>query len=329
MHGYSVYGLRVLTTRPIAGLIALGQPDAGDVRIDLGTLPPWLMALPADQAEPLYSSPYHDEVGQPLMTVTELRDGAFYRLRYSDGVEFIVDRPGGRIWTSWPDPWTLEDVATYLLGPILGFTLRLRGVTCLHASAVALDGWAVALLGPPGAGKSTLAASFAMRGLPVISDDVLALSHHDGRFVVEPGAPRIRLWPESVQALYGSREALPRLTPTWDKRFLDLTRDGYHFQRQRLPLGAIYLLGERGSEAAAPRIEDLSPTESLMALVANTHANHLLDDTMRSQEFECLGSVVRVVPVRRAIPHEDPAFISKVCDAILDDAQSLCERVDV
>jgi len=329
MHGYSVYGLRVLTSQPLPGLIALGQPDAWDVQIDLGTLPPWLMALPANRAEPLYISPYQDDAGQPLMTVAELRGGEFYRLRYADGVEFIVDRPGARIWASWPDPWTLEDVATYLLGPVLGFTLRLRGVTCLHASAIALDGRAVALLGPPGAGKSTLAATFAMRGLPVISDDVLALSRHDGRLVVQPGSPRIRLWPDSVMALYGSPQALPRLTPTWDKRFLDLTRDGYRFQHQPLPLGAIYLLGERGSDAAAPRIEELSATASLMALVANTHANHLLDETMRAQEFECLGHVVSSVPVRRVIPHEDPAFLSKACDAILDDAQSLCERVDV
>ncbi len=35
-----------------------------------------------------------------------------------------------------------------LLGLILGFVLRLRGVTCLHASAIAVRDRAIALLGP-------------------------------------------------------------------------------------------------------------------------------------------------------------------------------------
>src|SRR5205085_1986600 len=112
-------------------------------------------------------------------------------------------------------------------------------------SAVALGNRAVALLGPAGAGKSTTAAAFARRGYPLLSDDVVPIWVRDGLFVVPPAYPCLRLWPASVAALYGAADALPPLTPTWDKRCLDLTQGGCRFQQHPLPLAAIYVLGER------------------------------------------------------------------------------------
>src|SRR5262249_61728973 len=108
-------------------------------------------------------------------------------------------------------------------GPIFGFLLRLRGVTCLHASAIAVDGRAIALIGPPGAGKSTTAAAFTQQGYPALSEDVVALCDLGDSFLVPPGYPLILFVPGSVQALFGSKDALPPLTPNWDKRYLDLT----------------------------------------------------------------------------------------------------------
>src|SRR5437879_13890138 len=53
------------------------------------------------------------------------------------------------------------------------------------------------------------------------SSDVCSSDLGD-QFFAEPGYPRVRLWPDAVHALYGSSTDLPRLTPTWDKRYLDL-----------------------------------------------------------------------------------------------------------
>src|SRR5690348_16585408 len=102
----------------------------------------------------------------------------------------------------------------------MGFVLRLRGALCLHASSVAVGDSAVALVGLPGAGKSTTAAAFACAGFSVLSDDVVALADEGPQFYVHPGYPRVNLWPDSVQELFGSEDALPRITPTWDKRYL-------------------------------------------------------------------------------------------------------------
>jgi len=240
-------------------------------------------------------------------------------MRYADGTEFHLDRTGTEIWATWPEEATLEDTTTYLLGPILGFVLRLRGTVCLHASAIAIDGRAVALLGPPGAGKSTTAAAFAQLGYPIFSDDVVPLFEKEGEVFVRPGYPHLRLWPDSVNSLFGSAEALPRLTPTWDKRYYDLRQNGNRFQDKPLRLAAIYILGERSEDPGAPSVETLSSHDGLMTLVTNTYVNYLLDKEMRAREFELLSRVVRRIPLRRVRPRTDPSRVAQLCEVIVAD----------
>lgn len=59
-------------------------------------------------------------------------------------------------------------------GPVRALRRYLNGLGSLHASAVVLQGTAVAFLGESGAGKSTAAAMLCMtRGAEILSDDVL------------------------------------------------------------------------------------------------------------------------------------------------------------
>jgi dephospho-CoA kinase len=60
--------------------------------------------------------------------------------------------------------------------------MLLRGVVCLHASAVAIGDEAIALLGPAGSGKSTTAAAFAERGYSVLAEDVVTLDDRGDHF---------------------------------------------------------------------------------------------------------------------------------------------------
>ncbi len=101
--------------------------------------------------------------------------GAHFGFFYSDGVRFAVEREGREIWGDWPDGYSLEDACTYLIGPVIAFALRLRGVVSLHASAISVGDQSIALMGVPGAGKSTTAAAFALLGFPILSDDVVVL----------------------------------------------------------------------------------------------------------------------------------------------------------
>ena len=314
----SIYGLGILANRTIPTVPA-SPITSVDVSISFGSLPAWLHNLNTTQVEVSYVADYNDEAGEPVLRVFRLLGGEYYHFCYADGTEFLVDQGGMRIWATWREPLTIEDTTTYLLGPIMGFVMLLRGMVCLHASAIALDGYAIALLGPAGSGKSTTAAAFFDRGFDVLAEDVVTLDDCDDRFLVRPAYPCIRLWPASVKALYGTETHLPKLTPNWDKCYLDLTQQ---FQQESLPLAAIYLLDVRRDDSTAPRVEPLDRAEGLISLVANTYATKLMDKGMRAREFELLNRVLNNVPLRRVIPHTDPARIQELCDSILDDFES-------
>lgn len=271
------------------------------------------------QIETSYIADYKSECGEPALRVFRVLDGRYYRFCYADQTQFVVDRAGTEVWAEWVEPLTIEDTATYLLGPVMGFVMLLRGVVCLHASAVAIGDEAIALLGPAGSGKSTTAAAFAKRGYNVLAEDVVTLDDRGDHFLVRPGYPCIRLWPPAVKALYGSETHLPKLTPNWDKCYLDLSEN---FQTEPLRLGAIYHLGERRHDPAAPFVQTLDRAEGLMSLVANTYATKLMDKQMRAREFELLTRVVKNVRLRRVTPHSDPACIPNLLTRILSDFEN-------
>jgi hypothetical protein len=266
----------------------------------------------------VYASSDADKSGAPAVRVWEVTNGNALQLVYFDGVQFWLDRAGTNIWAFWPDTSSLENVATYLVGPILGLLLRLRGITCLHASAVASGDRAVAFVGSEGAGKSTTAAALARRGYPVLSDDVVTLVERGGAFHVMPAYPYLCLWPDSVEKIEGSREAFSRFTPEWDKRCLPLGSPDARFEDRALPLGAIYVFGDRKTDPALP-IEALSAQDAFITLVANTFATNLLDSAMRAAEFAVLARLVSTVPIRRLYRSNTVLRLDQLCQLIGDD----------
>jgi hypothetical protein len=246
--------------------------------------------------------------------VFRLENGKVF-IVFSDGTKFWVDGSGKRVWTTWDAPNTVEDMATYLLGPIIGYVLRLRGTVTLHASSFVTNGVAIALLGPAGAGKSTTVAALAERGFDVLADDVTVLKETPQGFWIEPAYPRLRLWPPSVEMLRGSRDALQPITPNWDKRDYRLDERGV-FPPEAVPLGAIFCLSQRSPDETAPRIEPLSGHEKFVALVANTYGNQLLDSAMRRDEFDVLSTLVQTVPIKRLVPHSSPERLKDLCELI-------------
>lgn len=325
----AIYGLGIHVNYPLAALKSLPAAEKTDVYIEFGSIPADAQVTVGAEAEQFYLSPQRDLRGVPTVIAARLRSNGAVRMSYCDGTIFVINKQASQVWAITPPDQTVEDTAAYLLGPIMGTVLRMRGVMCLHGSAVAIGDQAVALIGVSGAGKSTTAAAFARLGYPVLSDDVLALTDLTNHFLVRPAYPRVRLWPESVAGLFGSADMLPRMTPNWDKHYLALNASDYHFQSEPLPLAAVYFLGQRTVGGGPSIVEAVRPTEALMALISDSYAASYIYETVRAKEFEVLSRLVQGVPLRRVAAVDDFAHIDELCHAIVQDLQTQqCTAVD-
>jgi hypothetical protein len=321
---YSVFGLTVRSSAAIPGLTPTQTPvGRPDVELRLGCSVDSPRATSTESV--VYTSSYTGPTGTPALQIWRNGQADFFHLVYFDGMQFWMDRHGTELWASWPSDSSVEEAATYLLGPVLGLLLRFRGVTCLHASAVAIDDSVVAFVGAEGAGKSTTAAAFARAGYAVVSDDVVALIEREGDFFVSPAYPHVCLWPESVEMLYGSTDALPPFIPNWEKRRLSFENGGVRFENGVLPLRAIYLLDEVRGEPG-PHIEEATKQAGFLSLVANSYATNMLDSEMRANEFKTLSELLSKVSVRRLFTSKGRLLPGDLCHLVLQDFASLNSR---
>jgi len=327
IYSYRAYGLALSSDTVVPALREeRSELQLPDIAMSFGPRPDWVqdaLRLPQQLDRPRLGS---DRADDSPFTLNTFGAGEFFELRYDDGTRFIVDGPGRRLWGSWLPPLTFEDAATYLLGPVMGFVLRRRSVLAFHASSVSISGNAVMLCGSSESGKSTTAAALGLRGVPVLTDDISPVSEDAGSLYIEPGYPRVCLWPNAVESLFGTPGALPRITPTWEKCFLALDGVRASFEPKKRPLSVVYLFAARVNEAAAPRIQDSRGRDAMLELVQNTYMNWLLDRNQRAAELDALGKLVANVPVRTIVPHEDPARIEALCELIIQDAKRFSGR---
>ena len=318
IYKYLAYGLTLSSNVPITGLIAAKPPTtAANLRINFGSLP--TVSYSDEQVRPRFKSAYLNDRGEPGLRIWDIHNGAFLRIAYIDGTEFWLDRELATLWADWPDSSSLADTLSYLLGPVLGLVLRLRGIVCLHASAVSMDDRCAVFVGSEGSGKSTTAAAFARNGFAVLSDDIVGLVEQNHEFQVLPAYPRVNLWPDSVKLLYGSPDALPRLSAGWDKRGLVLGEaEGPRFEERQLRLGTVYIFGDVVAPATES-IEAISQKNSLLMLVGNTYATNFLDAKQRAEEFAVLSRLVAAVPVRRINPQRNATGLNELCELIHKD----------
>jgi hypothetical protein len=160
-----------------------------------------------------------------------------------------------------------------LLGTAFGALLHQQGRLPLHASAVGMEGAAIALCGHSGVGKSTLAAALHRRGLPVLCDDVgVVVLNADGEVLFYPGFPRIKLWRDALEHFELDADLL---TPDWaaaEKYHLQL-HDMFH--RQPLPLRRICFLAKAAADDGAA-VRPLDGARGIPLLIDNIYRPRLM-----------------------------------------------------
>lgn len=326
---YHLYGLRISVDRPLLGIEPTLEP--GEVDVEVRTME----GVPVESALP---EPVEWTLRDSFYSYFRLEKGTgasganYLRLHYADephAADFVIGPEGREVWISWSEGAPFHDINTLLQGPILGRTLRMRGVQVLHAGALAVGGQAFCLVGNKGAGKSTTTTALGRLGYPVLTDDLAALELTDGGALVQPGLTRVRLRADVMEGLGAKVDP----TPIWSKDYpnqkyyLDLG-SGAESVTEPLPLRAIYVLGRR-EPGLEPRIEPVPQGAALIELVAYSYASSILSASQRATEFATLGKLLATVPVRHVHRAEGLDALPGICSAILEDFDTLTEQAHV
>ncbi|MBX6364828.1 MAG: hypothetical protein IRZ00_13240 [Gemmatimonadetes bacterium] len=177
-----------------------------------------------------------------------------------------------------------------VMGPVLAAALHLRGVHCLHGSAVALGAEGLAFLAPKGFGKSTLAAALVRAGARLLSDDTVAVElGADG--IVWPGGQRVRLWRDAARRLADrSVRPVPVATGKYEVTCAGPAR------AEGVRLAAIYVLEPVGGAADVAR-HRLPASAALVALLRHAKLAHLLGVCESRTLLDRSLALARRVPV--------------------------------
>lgn len=112
----------------------------------------------------------------------------------------VVSADGTRIRSALPRRASLGWQRLFFAQP-LPLAAALQGLEVLHASAVGIDGRAIAFTAPSGTGKSSLAAHLVAAGATFLTDDVLAVESADGGVLAYPGPARAAVATHEVHLL--------------------------------------------------------------------------------------------------------------------------------
>lgn len=291
-HSYTAYGLGIRSELALPELVAEERP--AEVTVRLGTVEP----LPTEGSKP-YSC---------------LRPSSHEtRLHWQDAGRFLIR--GGQEVVVEPVSGVEERVLRlYVLGPSLAILLHQRGRLVLHASAVEVDGGAVAFLGGAGWGKSTTAAALNARGYALVADDVIAIGPDgNGRPTLYSGFPQIKLWPEVAATLGVEPEEMALLHPKLEKR---AHRSIRKFSTQPLPLKRLYVL----EDGESLEVEPLKPQDALVELVRHSWCARVLREQETEEHFLQCVNLVKTIPVRRLTKPRSLPKLSELVRFVVDDA---------
>ena len=192
----------------------------------------------------------------------------------------------------------------------------------LHASAVVVDGGAVAFAGETGLGKSTLAASFAAAGFPALTDDCLIVKEGGEQFLAVPAYSSLRLWNDSADALGGGLGRRHRVAAYSQKIRVNGSTSKIPFCGDPAPLRCVYLLETRAARREIV-IEPLSERAAFIALVRLAFRLDPYDRVHLANEMDRLARLSRLVPVRLLSVPRRLANLSSVQEAVLRDVRQI------
>lgn len=212
-------------------------------------------------------------------------------LSIKDVATFII-REGKQIIIHPADNVEPRTLSRYVIGPVMAILLSQRGFLVLHASCVKIADGAVAFLGEPGMGKSSMAAALYSLGYPVISDDVTAV-HVNSSYPLNvfPASPQIKLDLEAT-SVFEPEVSLPDPVDRVDGKFVYKLEGA--FCNSATTLSRLYVL-EKETRIG---MERLSSQEAIKEVLKNSYPTRW-DYPGGSDHFLRCATIVSKVPIYR------------------------------
>jgi hypothetical protein len=205
-------------------------------------------------SEPDLEASWRPEAPERIFEI-RLPDGSVWSSIDADSQAGFLFRPSGygiywisadgrRIVCAPPESMAAWRWQRYMIGQLLPFSALLHGLEVFHASAVVVDGRALAVAGVSEAGKTSLAGHLVLRGARFLTDDVVVLETSGDDLLAHPGAALMNLRPSATELQ--AELARGRLG-----RALGSDEEGTRVEVERhhepAPLGALCLI-ERGAD---------------------------------------------------------------------------------
>lgn len=282
---YTLYGLQVHSEIPLPAHPAPnGLPP--DLRVH------W------DGRKPISAPPAGETLSQLLLPdgrgYTLVDTGADYTLHFHQTGEFHIARDLRSVRVQLAPEINPDIAGLLLVGNIMACLFTLGGQPVLHASAVQINGRALAFLGASGMGKSSLAALLCAHGADFITDDLLRLQPDGDAWRCYPGSGFLRLRQNAASIIEKFPPELRELTA--DERIA--IRLGNHVTMPRLDAIIIPRLSR---ECRTIELEQIPTAKALLYLMAFPRIRESAIKEHRQRQLDFLGQVAARVPLYEAL----------------------------
>jgi hypothetical protein len=309
-HEYQVYGI-ILRSDIVLPLPQPQSPPLGSVE---------LLSRPENYfAESLRGHSLEDRT--PWHRVARLPDGSDY-VSWKNLGEFLVSSDGLRVACRKLDHAAAESFRVYLLGQALSYAVVKQGLEPLHATALAIDGGAVAFMGGCGFGKSTLAAYLMKQGHRLLTDDMLILQQAGECLLACPGPARIKLFPGMARRFLGESASGIAMNPDTQKVVIPVDQE--RLPQSPAPLSRMYHLcgPDEVPCNGAIRIEALAAREAFMCILSNTFTSAVADVDRLRRQAGAAEQLLRSVKIKKLFYPRVLGRLPDVMQAILEDLHS-------
>ena len=233
--------------------------------------------------------------------------------------ECLVSKDGRQVTCYRFSQANSESFNAYLLGQALSFALVKNGIEPLHATAVVLNGAALAFLGDCGFGKSTLAAEFLQAGHRLLTDDLLVLRKAGRQILAYPGSPRIKLLPEMIGRILSDAKTSFPMNPQTQKLVVPLNQD--QACHVAVPFAAFYVLPSpnAGVHGSSIRIRTLRRKEAFLKLLGSAFNTSIQHPQRLRRQFEATEGLANSIVVKELSYGRKLESLPHVREAILED----------